>query len=253
MGHSLPDGDGLQRFAVAGRFKAASSGHIGFTDTTLTLDGTQGTGEGEIAFTQAVPKITASLALDQLVLDSYLGKGTSGGFGVGGDGGGPRRSSSAAKGWSNEPINVSALKAADADLTVSAKSTRWDKLKIGQSKLRVAISGGKLRADLDPLTLYEGTAKGVVSVDGTAAQPAIAVSLDLSGLDAHAFLTDLADFRDLHGTAAMSLDVTASGDNQAAFASSVAGTAKIKFTNGSIRGINIPQTVRTLSVSTLTG
>ena len=252
-GTPLPPGGGLKRFAVSGRIDAGSQ-RIGFKDASIALDGTTGTGAGEVILAGAVPKITASLALDALVLDPYLGGEAS--AGSRGDGSSSRAAGGAGQrsgAWSTDPIDFSGLKAVDADLTLSTKEIRWDKLKIDKSRLTVAIAGGQLRADLDPLSLYGGSANGVVTIDGTQPVPAVMSSLDLRGLEAHPFLTDLADFRALHGKTAITFDLTAAGASQAALASSLSGKALVKFTNGSIRGINIPQMVRNLSVSTLLG
>ncbi|PTW59075.1 uncharacterized protein involved in outer membrane biogenesis [Breoghania corrubedonensis] len=251
-GNPLPPGDGLKRFAASGRIEAGPQ-RIGFSDASLALDGTSGTGKGEIVLDGAVPRITATLALDQLVLDPYLGGEGSAGGGNGGKAGSVNGGAKSAGGWSREAIDFSALKAVDADLALSAKSIRWDDLKIDKSRLTVAITGGKLRAGLDPLSLYQGVANGVVNIDGTQSVPAVTASLDLNGLEAHPFLTDIADFRALHGKAAITFDLAASGASQAALASSLSGKALVKFTKGSIRGINIPQMVRNLSVATLLG
>ncbi|WP_321344435.1 AsmA family protein [Breoghania sp.] len=253
VGSPLPPGDGLNAFAVSGRFSGSANG-IAFRQTRISLDGTVGDAEGEVALGGARPKVSAALSLDTLVLDPYLGGGSAksgggngGGASAGGNGG------ASGSGWSTDKIDFSGLKAVDADLAISASSIRWDNLRIGQSKLTVAIAGGKLKADLNPLNLYEGAATGTVMVDGTTAQPSVAASFSLEGLEAHPFLRDLADFRALHGKTAITFDVTTAGASQAALASALSGKALVKFTNGSIRGINIPSMVRSLSVQTLLG
>ncbi len=253
VGSPLPPGDGLNAFAVSGRFSGSANG-IAFRQTRISLDGTVGDAEGELVLGGARPKVSAALSLDTLVLDPYLGGGLAkagggngGGASAGGNGG------ASGSGWSTDKIDFSGLKAVDADLAISASSIRWDNLRIDQSKLTVAIADGKLKADLNPLNLYEGAATGTVMVDGTTAQPSVAASFSLEGLEAHPFLRDLADFRALHGKTAITFDVTTAGASQAALASALSGKALVKFTNGSIRGINIPSMVRSLSVQTLLG
>ncbi|WP_319774353.1 AsmA family protein [Breoghania sp.] len=254
LGSPLPPGNGLKAFAVAGKFSGSADG-VAFRQTRISLDGTVGDAEGELSLGGARPRVSASLSLDTLVLDPYLGGGGSarsaggngGGRSAGGNGG------AQASGWSTERIDFSGLKSVDADLAISASSIRWDKLTIGQSKLTVAIAGGKLKADLNPLNLYDGAASGTVRIDGTSAQPTVAASFSLERLEAHPFLRDLADFRALHGKTAITFDVTTAGASQAALASALSGKALVKFTNGSLRGINIPSMVRNLSAQTLLG
>lgn len=252
MGRPMAPGKGLRNFAVSGRLEA-SRDRLAFREATIALDGSSGTGNGAVSLAGPVPTITATLALDQLVLDPYLGGRAEGGGSNGGGSKGATSAGASGGGWSREPIDFSGLQAANADLAITAKTIRWDELTIGQTKLAVALQGGRLKADLDPMNLYEGGANGSVTIDSTAAQPAVAAAFELSGLEAHGFLTDLAGFRALHGRAAIGFNVTASGASEAAMMSSLSGTARAKFTNGSIRGINIPQMVRGLSAATLLG
>nr|WP_248304818.1 AsmA-like C-terminal region-containing protein [Breoghania sp. L-A4] len=145
------------------------------------------------------------------------------------------------------------MKAADADLDITTKGITWDKLTIGASRLTVGLKGGVLNADLKELALYGGTATGRVLLDGQAEVPRVAAVASLGGLSAHPLLRDAAGFDWIEGTAAIDLDVAASGRSQAELVGALSGSARTSFTDGAIRGINIPQMMRGLSVQTLLG
>jgi AsmA protein len=126
------------------------------------------------------------------------------------------------------------------------------KMQIGRSSLTLAISGGKLRANLKQLELYGGKGRGVITLDETAAGPRIGLDFEISGVQAEPFLTDAMGFQKLTGTGNVALRVVAAGRSQRGWMQSLGGTAQIRFADGSIKGINLAEIARTIS-SALTG
>ncbi|ADZ68854.1 AsmA-like C-terminal region-containing protein [Polymorphum gilvum] len=186
------------------------------------------------------------------MLDPYLGGG-SGPAAGGAGGGGPARGGVGGAGWSTDPIDLSGLKTINADLSLTARTARWDRIQVGDSALAVTLAGGVLKADLSRMALYGGSGSGSVEIDAAGAVPAVKAGFRLSGLDAHPFLTDAADFKWLEGVAAADLDLTTAGASQAQMIGALDGTARLDFADGAIRGINIPKMVRGLSIETLLG
>lgn len=250
IGQPLGAGGGLERFAISGRF-AASPQALSFKETVISLDGTSGRGEGDIQLSGARPVVKASLDLDQLVLDPYLGAGSGGAQGAGNAGG--AAAAPASRGWSTEPIDFSGLKAVDATLAINAKGITWDKVTIGASALNVALKGGVLTAELHELALYDGRGSGRVMLDGSQAVPRVEAKASLAGLSAYPLLRDSAGFKWIEGAAAIDIDVASAGGSQAELVSALSGSASTSFADGAIRGINIPQMMRGLSVQTLLG
>lgn len=251
IGQPMAPGGGLKTFKVSGLFSAEENA-VGFDETSFSLDQTSGTAKGRIVF-GAKPLITASLDLDTLVLDPYLSSDGEAEASSAATGGGNGTNKDAAKGWSNAAIDLSGLKAVNADFAITSKEIRWDQLRIGNSVLKTTIKDGVLNAELQKLSLYEGTATGAVTLNGVGEVPALKSRFRLENLDAHPFLRDAAETRWLHGRAFMEMDVEATGASERQLVSSLSGTAKVEFADGSIRGINIPQMVRGLSVQTLLG
>src|SRR3546814_16468544 len=98
--------------------------------------------------------IKAELTVDQLNLNPYLppqeesaaaggeGGGAAGEAGGGADAGGE---------WSDEPIDVSALGALNADIAFHAGGIQFRDVKIGKSSLAGVLPDSKMTADLEEL------------------------------------------------------------------------------------------------------
>lgn len=258
LGQPLGPGGGLKTFKASGIFGIQPDA-VSFEETRFTLDQTSGEANGRIAL-GGKPKVTARLALRELVLDPYLGDAASasgGAAGAGSSGGGGGNNAgagqSASAGWSSDPIDFSGLQAADVDFKVTAGQIRWNKIKIDESTLSANIQNGVLTANLEKLALYDGSGNGTVTLDGTSQTPKLAARFTLSGLSAYPLLRDAADFEWIEGKTAINLDVTSSGGSQLALVQGLGGAASYEFMDGAIRGINIPKMVRGLSVETLLG
>jgi len=253
-GQPVSAGSGLKTFKVSGLFSVEENG-VGFEETSFVLDETSGKAKGRVTFGQT-PTVTADLDLGTLVLDPYLGgeaasSGSTGGKAAGSDGNGGKAGSGA--GWSTAPIDFSGLKAVNADFSVTSKEIVWDRLRVGSSVLKTAIKNGVLTADLQKLSLYGGNATGKVTLNGAGTAAGVKASFNLENLDAHPFLRDTADTRWLHGRAFMNMELAAVGSSERQLVENLNGTARVEFADGSLRGINIPQIVRGLSVKTLLG
>eukprot|EP00903_Cladosiphon_okamuranus_P002470 g2468.t1 len=255
MGQPLGAGGGLKRFKASGIFGVKGE-TLSFEETRFTLDDTSGEANGRIALA-GKPSVTARLDLRELVLDPYLGgasKASGGGAsapaGTSGSAGGKPGN---AQGWSTAPIDFSGLKAVDVDFKLTTREIRWDKIKIDRSALSTTIKDGLLTANLENLALYGGTGTGTVTLNGAAATPAVSAKFALKNLDAYPVLRDAADFAWIEGKAAIDLDVTSSGNSEQALVQGLNGTASYNFADGAIRGINVPQMVRGLSIETLLG
>jgi AsmA protein len=257
MGQPLAAGGGLGAFSASGIF-GFQGDTISFEETRFTLDETSGEANGRVTL-GGKPTVTARLDLRELVLDPYLGGGSTGGQpaaqsgSVSGSAPAATAPTVAGKSWSTEPIDFSGLKAANVDFKATANEIRMDKIRIGQSALSVAIQDGVLTADLEKLSLYDGTGTGSVRLNGAATTPELSAKFDLSGLNAYPLLRDAADFTWIDGKTLIGLDVTTSGASEQQMVQNLKGTASYMFEDGAIRGINIPQLVRSLSVETLLG
>jgi AsmA protein len=208
-------------------------------------------GSGEVAFDGGRPKplVTAILSLGMLDLNPYLppeAKAGDKGAAKPASGAGGAKPAVAA-GWSDDPIDLSGLKAVDATLDLSVAGILIRKIKIGQSNLGVTLKNGVLVTNLKKMALYKGTGRAKLTANGAGRIPRIAVDFDLANFQANPFLTDAADFKRLEGAANADLKVTTQGRSQRELVGALNGAGKVTFLNGAIRGINIAAMLRNVA------
>jgi AsmA protein len=158
--------------------------------------------------------------------------------------------------WSDAPIDLSALKAVDADLTIAADGVRYEKIEIGKAALGIALHGGKLILALDQLQLYGGNGKGQIVADGSGAVPAIGINFALSGIQAQSFLAAAIDLDRLTGTGQLNVDLSGRGRSQREIIGALAGKGSLGFADGAIKGIDLAamaKNVQQAFLSAMTG
>lgn len=241
-GVELPKVKGFGAMKLKGVVEA-SAARVAFKDARLSLDGMNGSGNLALDTSRARPYVKGDFTLDRLDLNPYMSG--SGGAGGGASGGGMPK-------WSDAPIDVSALRLVDADFDFAVNALAVGGLKIGRSALSIALSGGKMRANLKQLALYGGNGSGVISLDGAGAVPALGLDLSISGVNAEPFLSDLAGFSRLQGSGSIVAKVAATGKSQRAWMKSMGGSARIQFVDGAIKGVNLAEIARSIQ-SALSG
>jgi AsmA protein len=197
-----------------------------------------------------VPTIAALLVAKTLNLNTLTGKpaakaATGGG---GGNSGG-----AAAAGWSNAPIDFLPLRAINGKFAVAVEQLIYQQIKISPVTIQATLSGGKLNAALTKFKLYKGAGSVGVIVDASGKTPAQRVKLSLANFDAYPFLKDAAGFQAIEGNGVINLDLSANGASQRAIVSALNGSAKLEFTNGAIRGVNIAKMIRNLGTGIIEG
>lgn len=245
-GNPMPKGEGFGPLSISGKASGTDNTYR-FSDAKIGFDGMNATGDMSVTTGGARPKVKGNLAVDRIDVNTYLADGgESGGSSGGSSGGGDA-------GWSTEPIDLSGLKAVDADFTFSAGEILFQKLKIGESALKLALSNGVLNANLSKLNLYDGKGSGTLTVNGAGKTPQVKADFALSGLQAEPFLTDAADFGRLQGASAFDVAVSTAGRSQADMVSALDGQGSVKFTDGKIKGINLAALARTVLSAATTG
>ena len=247
-------GSGLGPLAISGQVDATPT-NIAFRGAEIKLDGM--TAKGELAANTAgkVPRLTGRLDFDKLDLNPYIGgeptkSETGSAAGSGGSSSAPAPAAQPTD-WSDEPIDASGLRAAEADLAISTGAILVNEIKVGRTALKVALAGGKLVADLNELNLYQGKGKGRFVIAALKQGVRIEEQFDLQSVQAEPLLMDAAAFDRLTGTANASFRLNASGATERALVSSLAGDGKVTFLDGAIRGINLAAMVRQTSLAAL--
>ena len=240
-------GTGLGALKVSGRLQIAGP-VVSFKDAKLGIDGMNAKGDFSIDQSGGRPAIKARMDIDKLDLNTYSDpkagqrKSSAGGARTGGQAGKPPASSD----WSDEPIDVSGLKAFDADVSLRVGQIIAQKIKIGSTALALTVKDGRLGLDLKEMALYGGNGTAHLALDATRRVPALRHRFDLSGIKAGPFLNDAMGLDRLDGTGHLKLSIAAAGRSQRQMISALNGSGNIKFLNGAIRGINLAAMVRNI-------
>jgi AsmA protein len=238
-------GGGLEALSIKGALDMAGKS-IAFKGAEIAIDNMNATGDFEINTSGSVPSIVASLELDKLDLNTYLPpESEKPAAASGGSGGAAPASGGGSKDWSDDPIDFSALKSVNADLTFVTGGILVKEIKVGRTALKTLLKGGKLALDLNEMALYDGQGTGRITVD--AGSNAVTQKLDLKGVQAAPLLTDAAGFDRIEGTANIVADVTTRGASQRQLVSALNGNGSIQFLDGAVRGINLAAMLRNVS------
>lgn len=284
LGSTLPAGEGFGPLAVEGRLKT-SPGLVTFDNAEVSLDSMQARGNIAAATGGTRPHVKADLKITELDLNAYIGtRGTGGAIPAkpahrdAPDASpraqeparatrppasiedllqqppGPRvKGYTARSGWSDEPFDVGLLDLVDADAKLSVGRLLFRDLKIGQSDVTLALKGRVAKATFERVQLYDGSGRGIVTIDASNATPALGANLVVDGVAAAGLLKDAASVEWLSGDGRVTAALTGSGATQRQLVQSLNGRVETLFSNGAINGFNIAKVVRGLGQGRLTG
>jgi AsmA protein len=249
-----PTSGGLATLKIAGKLDVAGA-RVKFTGAEIALDAIKAKGDFAVDTSGQKPALNGKLDVDKLDLNPYLPPeqpaaaaakpAPAAGAPAAPPATAPTPAAAASGGgWSDQPIDVSGLKAANADFALTVSGIVFKKITIGKSALTVQLKDSKLAADLTQMELYQGTGKGGVRLDGAAAPPAFEGNFDLAKVQAQPILSDVMDFDRLSGNANGKVAVTAHGRSQRELIGSLGGKGALGFLNGAVKGINIGALVR---------
>ncbi len=223
-------GTGFGPLSIKGRL-TASANKVSFVDAAISLDAVKANGALEVETAGARPALRGRLDVESLDLNPYL----------------PPPAPSGPIVWTDDPIDASALRSADADFTLAIGSMKIRNITVGRSAAALRLRGGRLSTDLRELAFYGGAGAGSLTIDGSQRGVGVEASFSLKNLQAEPFLTDAADFKRLTGTGATDLKISGRGGTQREIISSLSGQGRFSFVDGAIKGIDIPGMVRNVT------
>jgi AsmA protein len=181
------------------------------------------------------PLVKLDLDFQRLELPSFAAVGTS------------------RQGWSTAPIDLKGLNYIDVRASLSASELKASGARLGPVAIEASLAGGVLKATIGNFGIYDGQANGEVVIDASSGNPAYAMHCDLVGVRALPLLQNLAEFDKLDARTQAKLALRSSGASQQSIMSNLSGSAFLMFQDGAIRGINVAQMVRSLTLSPLSG
>jgi AsmA protein len=260
-GGSLPPtSGGLAALKIGGKLAVAGP-RVKFTGAEIALDAIKAKGDLAVDASGQKPYLNGKLDVDKLDINPYLppeqpasATAKPGAAPAAATGAPPSAAKAtpapaptpapASAGWSDQPIDVSGLKVANADFALTVGGIVFKKITIGKSALTVQLKDSKLAADLTQMELYQGGGKGGVRLDGAAPVPAFEANFDLAKVQAQPLLRDVMDFDRLSGNANGNVAVTAHGKSQRELIGSLDGKGALSFLDGAVKGINIGALIR---------
>jgi len=147
------------------------------------------------------------------------------------------------------PIPVELLRTLDIDGTLSLGALQVMGLHASNMVAALKVKGGKLT--LHPLSaeLYQGQFDGSVEVDVRKELPTYRVEEKLSGFQSAPLLQDLLGKDYVSGKALVTASMTTRGDRISQLKEGLNGRATLKFEDGAINGVDIPQLIRNANAS----
>jgi len=155
--------------------------------------------------------------------------------------------------WSNASIDLNGLNYVDMQARISAAELVIGGGRFAPAAIDATLTSGVMKAQLSNLGAYDGRANGDLTIDASTANPSYALRTDLTGVRALPMLHGIADFDRLDGKMQTKISLRSAGNSQRAIIANISGTVFAIIQDGSLRGINIAQMIRSLTASTLSG
>ena len=221
--------------SIVGMLALAGS-EVKFSDAQISFDAIKGKGEIAVNTAGARPAIKGNLDLAALDLNPYLAQEPQSGAAAGGGGGSGGKPSS---GWSDEPIDTAGLKTADIDFKLAANAIQYRKIHVEKSAMTVRLNNGHLNVDLTDLVAYQGGGKATVTLDASAAQPAITMNATLNAMQMEPLLRDTVNLDKLTGKGNINVSLTSKGQSQRALIGALNGKGGLNVADGQIKGMDL--------------
>jgi AsmA protein len=238
--------DGYGQHTVKGTL-AVDGSAVRLTDATFAVGGATATGSLALDRGDVRPTLTADLRMDALDFPRV------------GDAarrvGGPDRSGDTrpgepsprtAAGWSRTPFALDGLGRLDVEARLTVGRMRWRDVETGAARLTARLADRVLRVAVDDLYLYDGTGRGVLTVDATRELPAFGLDFTGERIAGQRFLKDTIGFDLVSGSSRIGLALTATGASEAAVVESLTGRATLAVANGAVWGYDVAGAVRAI-------
>jgi len=139
----------------------------------------------------------------------------------------------------------------DADINLNVRKTRFSHLDIGPSSLGLTFRDGILNATLGGMELYDGTARGKLTLDASKSIPAFTGDFRIDGVQTRPFLSDAAQFSLLSGRTKLELNISGTGSSTEEVKSSLQGQASVVVSDGAIEGMNITELISSVGAGNI--
>jgi AsmA protein len=230
-GATLPPGNVYRSFSLEGDASGSAS-DVALKNAVVKFDDIVGKGDAALNFKDK-PKLKASLSTNAIDATPYATAS-----------GAPPTDQKPTGGWGTDPIDLSPLKLADADLNLGAAGFKFQKFDFGPSTISVDLKDGRMVLDLKQTSLFSGKGGATVVADGGGKVPQVALKANMAGLAVKPLLMAAANFANADGVGMLNIDVKGEGANLQALMSSLAGDGKFNLSNGVLNGVDLTALVK---------
>jgi AsmA protein len=147
--------------------------------------------------------------------------------------------------WSTAPFDVAPLKAVDADLDVSVRALKYNKAAVNVQKAAVALNDGKLAVEAKEVATHGGKVAAKTVLDAKPGVPAFTASLKLDDVDVHSLMTDLGFEGYVSGKTTGEAELSGAGRSEQDLVSSLKGRAKARVGQGVVVGYDVKKAIET--------
>jgi AsmA protein len=240
IGSPMAEGGGFGAFRAEAQMMRQDD-TIALTNATFGLDEINASGDLRIV-TQANDRlrIDGALTAPRIDLNTYLPAAAQGAN---------ARGVEVNQGWSSDPIDLSGLRALDANLSLGVDALRFQRMDFANVRMALRLANGAADARLTQVSLYGGSGTGRLIADGSGATPRLAVELSVQNILAEPLLTDAIGLDKITGRGALNASLVGAGASQAAIMRSLRGNASFMFNDGQWKGVNLAQMARTLQTA----
>jgi AsmA protein len=227
FGIPVSNGAGFQDVRVKGTLDWGA-GVLTFSRASVAMDGNEGTGAVALDTSKAVPSFDGTLAFETLDLSRYLAPV-------------PSLASLWSLGLSigDDDVTPSVLTRINADMRLSASKITVPHLQAGRGAATIALTHGKLQADIAELELEGGSFGGQITADMTSPVPHYKLSGKLENVDAGRSLSGLLHRNPLQGRVNISLDLAGSGHDTKGLLGSLSGKAGLALSDAGRLGLDL--------------
>jgi AsmA protein len=153
----------------------------------------------------------------------------------------------AGPGWSSEPLNPALLRLVDLDGRFEFAGIAAGPLRAGAAQAVAQLKAGVLKVEIPRAEVFDGTIKGVVSVDAREPDITLGVNLSGEGVAAQPLLQAISSVELIDGRGRFSLAVSAKGGSERELIGTLAGKADLKLADGALLGWDISQSIAALA------
>ncbi len=217
--------------SITGEVTFAPKGSAHLRQGSLQLGQTRLDVAADLYLNGPRPKLVAEVTAGPLDLASLVGNRA--------DASAPGASTAApTTGWSEAPIDVSALALLDAEVTATAQSITLPGLHLGTSDIVLHLDAARAVFDLHEVQAYGGSVSGQYVLNGRKGL-STGGTLQFAGLEVAPLATDLTGSDRLTGNGDAQVKFLAVGNSMAALMRSLSGQGQVALRNGTIQGADL--------------